>query len=219
MTRIYFIRHCEAQGNAKRIFQGSTDCDITELGAKQLEFITERFKDIKIDRAYSSPLIRAMKTAQAAVKGKNLTVEPEAGFREIDGGVLDGQKFDDVFEKAPVLEEIWFMHPQDFAPEGGEPMRDAYERIWEATCKIIKDNPDKTVVVAAHGGVIRCLLSRLHFGTVDRLTDVGWSENTAVSLIEFDENFNANIIIESDSSHLPKEFLPVRMRAMRDRIK
>ena len=41
MTYIYLVRHCEAMGNHKRLFQGSTDCDISEIGAKQLEFLKE----------------------------------------------------------------------------------------------------------------------------------------------------------------------------------
>ena len=36
MTEIYIVRHCEAQGNLKRLFQGVSDFDITETGAKQL---------------------------------------------------------------------------------------------------------------------------------------------------------------------------------------
>ena len=36
LTKIYFVRHCEATGNLNRTFQGSTNTDITELGAKQL---------------------------------------------------------------------------------------------------------------------------------------------------------------------------------------
>ena len=39
MTKIYIVRHCEAIGNVKRIFQGSTDLDISETGAKQLEYL------------------------------------------------------------------------------------------------------------------------------------------------------------------------------------
>ena len=37
MTEIYLVRHCEAMGNVKRLFQGSTDLDISETGEKQLK--------------------------------------------------------------------------------------------------------------------------------------------------------------------------------------
>ena len=48
-TDLYIIRHCEAVGNRDRTFQGISDCDITELGQRQLECVAERFKDIKPD--------------------------------------------------------------------------------------------------------------------------------------------------------------------------
>ena len=50
MTRIYIVRHCEAIGNIKHLFQGTTDLDITELGEKQLVRLEERVKDIHLDR-------------------------------------------------------------------------------------------------------------------------------------------------------------------------
>ena len=50
MTNIYMVRHCEAMGNVKRLFQGSTDLDISETGEKQLEYLKRRFEEIKLDR-------------------------------------------------------------------------------------------------------------------------------------------------------------------------
>lgn len=61
MTKIYIVRHCEAMGNIKRLFQGSSDFDITEFGAEQLEYLKIRFKNIPLDKVYTSPLIRAKK--------------------------------------------------------------------------------------------------------------------------------------------------------------
>ena len=46
MTNIYMVRHCEAMGNVKRLFQGSTDLDISETGEKQLEYLNRRFEEI-----------------------------------------------------------------------------------------------------------------------------------------------------------------------------
>ena len=46
MTYIYLVRHCEAMGNHKRLFQGSTDSDVSEIGFKQLEYLKKRFKSI-----------------------------------------------------------------------------------------------------------------------------------------------------------------------------
>ena len=97
MTKIYLIRHCEAEGNLKRVFQGHTDNDITELGEKQLEFLSKRFADIHLDKVYSSPLIRAVKTAKAAAKNKGLNICISRGLIELNGGIVEDKPFKETF--------------------------------------------------------------------------------------------------------------------------
>ena len=212
MTYIYLIRHCEAVGNLKRVFQGSTDCDISETGAKQLEFLKERFKNIKLDAIYSSPLIRARKTAEAVVCGKGLEIITRQNLTELSGGVVEGRPFQEAFNSIPGLADTWDNHPEDFAPEGGEKMRDAYERIWNTVKNIAAQNAGKTVACTTHGGVTRCLLCRLLKGDITKLSEMPWSENTAVTLIRFDDKLNPEVVFCNDTSHLPEELIPKRSR-------
>ena len=195
MTKIYMVRHCEALGNVRRIFQGTTDLDISDLGAKQLEFLTERFKDIKLDRVFSSPLIRTQKTALAIIGNKDIKPELNDGLIELNGGIVEGRPFAEVFNSIPGLADTWDNHPQDFAPEGGEAMRHAYERIWQTVLQLAKENIGKTIACATHGGVLRCLNCRLVKNDISELKNVNWSENTAVTLIEFDDVFIPKIKI------------------------
>ena len=51
-TRIYFVRHCEAEGNFYRLFHGHYDSKITQNGKIQLGYLAERFKDISQDLWY-----------------------------------------------------------------------------------------------------------------------------------------------------------------------
>ena len=83
MTEIYMVRHCEAIGNVKRLFQGSSDFDISETGEKQLEYLKTRFKDIPIDKVYTSPLIRAKKTALAVIGDRDLKPIDEKGLIDL----------------------------------------------------------------------------------------------------------------------------------------
>lgn len=212
MTKIYIIRHCEATGNAKRLFQGATDCDISDLGAVQLEFLRKRFSDIPLDRVFSSPLIRARKTAHAVADDKGLPVELCEDLKELNGGIVEGKPFAETFKAIPGLADTWDNHPQDFAPEGGEPMRHAYERIWNAVLSLARENQGKTIAAATHGGVTRCLLCRLTKGSIEQLKDVPWTENTAVTLIEFDESLNPMLRFSNDHSHIPDEYMPKRTR-------
>lgn len=202
MTRIYFLRHCEAEGNVQKIFQGTTDTDISARGKEQLKYLTNRFRDIKIDKAYSSPLIRAKKTAFAAIEGKNMGVVERPRLCELHGGIVEGKPFRETFDANPKLKEVWDNHPQDFAPEGGEAMRDAYERIWNETIALARENEGKTIIASTHGGLMRLLHCRLFYHTIDRLVEVPWSENTAVTLVEFDNALTPTVVFFNDVSHL-----------------
>lgn len=212
MTKMYIIRHCEAMGNVKRLFQGATDCDISDVGAIQLGYLKERFRNIPLDAVYSSPLIRTRKTAEAVSDGKGLEIKLHEGLIELYGGIVEGKPFAETFAAIPGLAETWNLHPQDFHPEGGESMRHAYERIYDTVCEIARENEGKTVAAATHGGVIRCLMSRLRYGTVERLADVEWCENTDVSLLEFDDDFIPHLVFSNDHSHVPDKYMPKRSR-------
>lgn len=212
MTKLYLIRHCEALGNLNHLLQGSTDLDISETGAKQLEFLGQRFKGIHLDRIYSSPLIRTRKTALAVAEPKGMDIEICEDLREIDCGVYDGKPFTELFANDPEFEEMWANHPQDADIEGGEPMRVSYERIWNAVLSIVRENRGKTIAAATHGGVTRLLLCRLIYGDIGRLKDTGWTDNTAVTLLEFDDELNPTIVFKNDASHVPEEYMPQASR-------
>lgn len=212
MTEIYLVRHCEAMGNLKRLFQGSTDCDVSETGKIQLGFLEKRFENIHLDAIYSSPLKRAFKTAEAIRGNKNINIETKSGLREICGGIYEGKPFRETFLAVPGLADIWNNHPQDFAPPEGEPMREAYERIYETIKEIVKKNPDKTVACASHGGIIRCLMCKLMFNDIERLSEVAWSENTSVTLLKFYPDMNFEIEFYNDHSHVPDAYMPKRNR-------
>lgn len=212
MTYIYLIRHCEAMGNLKRVFQGSTDCDISETGAKQLEYLKERFKNIRIDAVYSSPLIRARKTAEAAAFGKGLEIITRQNLTELNGGVLEGRPFQEAFNSIAGLADTWNNHPQDFAPEGGEAMRNAYVRIYDEITELVRINRDKTVAAVSHGGVLRCLMCRVLYNDINRLKDVPWCENTAVTLLKIDDSDKIGVEFFNDYSHVPPEYMPKRSR-------
>ena len=66
MTRVYLVRHGEAEGNLFRRAQGQYDGRITSLGEKQIALLTGRFRDVPLQAVYSSDLSRSVQTAQAA---------------------------------------------------------------------------------------------------------------------------------------------------------
>lgn len=194
------------------LFQGVSDFDTNSTGDKQLEFLKKRFENIKIDKIYTSPLIRAYKTALAVKGEKNIEIEECNGLIELDGGIVEGKPFAETFEKLPELADAWQNHPQDFHPENGESMRHAYERIYETVIEIAQKNRGKTVACTTHGGVTRCLICRILSNDICELKNTPYSDNTAVTLFNIDDGDNIKIEFFNDASHLPTELLPAENR-------
>ena len=65
MTRIYIVRHAEAEGNLYRRIHGQYDSLVTPMGYQQIAALAERFRDIPVDAVYSSDLYRTRMTAKA----------------------------------------------------------------------------------------------------------------------------------------------------------
>lgn len=205
ITRLYIVRHAEAQGNKMRIFQGHIDADVSENGLLQLERLKERFKNIDFDIAYSSPLIRAYKTAQAANFYHQRPIITLDGLKEIDGGHWEGKSWDEIPKLYPEENDAWVNRPWSFAPEGGESMRHVYDRIWDTMLSIVKENKGRTVLVASHSCAIRNFICRAKGYGLERLREIEWFENTSISTVDFDDNLCAHIVSLNDASHLDSE--------------
>ena len=218
MTKILLIRHAQATGNIEGVFQGHLDSGITDVGFKQLESLSERMKDIEFDAIYSSPLIRARETANAANKYHQLPITFFDELMEINGGDWEGIPFDSIPELYPELSEIWENEPYNFEAINGETMRDVCYRMVDTIGKIAQDNEGKTVCVVSHGCAIRNYISFLRYGTVEKLAYVEWCDNTAIYTIEY-ENGVGKIIGGADSSHLDKRISTFQHQSWWKKIK
>jgi probable phosphoglycerate mutase len=186
-----------------RLFQGSSDTDITDEGKEQLRRLTERFKDIPIDIICSSDLQRAMFTAAAINTHHRKGILPTALLREINGGEWEGQDIRTFPEIFPEESEHWENSPEKFCAPGGESMREVYARAEAVIRQIVTICEGKTAVIVSHGCMIRNILCHIKYGDIKRLRDVDWSKNTGVTYAEFDGTWK--IIFENDTSHLPED--------------
>ena len=206
VTKVYIVRHCETDGNALKIFQGHTDMDINELGSKQLVALENKFKKINLDAVYTSPLMRAQKTAKAVLGEKKIPLITDDGLIEINGGVYEGRTYQELRETYEEFGEMWQFSPWKFAPENGETMPQAYERIWNTVSRIVKENKDKSIAIISHGFVIRSLFCKIMKDDPEKFCEIPFGTNTSVSLLEF-ENKIPTITYLNDASHLTEELV------------
>jgi broad specificity phosphatase PhoE len=205
MTKVYFIRHGETDANRDRIIQGTMDYKLSEEGEKQIAQLGKRFAKVHIDKIYSSPLSRTVKTALAVMNGRNIELVKDEGFIEFDFGLCQGLSHSEIAARFPEVYESFnncFYKTQ--APEG-ESYADLYERGWAATQRVVAENKDKTIVVTSHGGTIRAIILRILYNDMTRLDDVPRIRNTAVFEVDFHDDGSIEIITSNDDSHLEKK--------------
>ncbi|MCI8649838.1 MAG: histidine phosphatase family protein [Anaerotruncus sp.] len=203
-TTIYLVRHCEAEGNWKRLFQGHYDGKVSELGYQQLAHLAERFCSVKLDAVYSSPLTRAMETARAINRCAQLPIQQDDGLLEINGGAFEGKPFAELPILFAEAYDKWEHDPAHFTAPGGESMQQVYDRMRDTIDRIARTHEGGTVAIASHGCAIRnyqCYVRGLPLSQVNSVT---WCDNTAVNCIEYDSGFQPHIIYLNDTSHLPE---------------
>ena len=210
VTKLYLVRHAEAEGNAEEFFQGNLDTALTEKGLRQLECLAERFRDIPLDALWFSPYQRTKLTAEAVNRYHNLPMQPDYELREINGGQWEGKPWAEIPALFPESYHQWTTHMAAFEAPSGDAMCDVRNRMVAVMECIARENPGKTVAVVSHGCALRNFLCYVEFGDAKRLGDVGWADNSAVSLVEFDPESGWKLIFKNDSSHLPPALSTLR---------
>lgn len=184
-THIIMIRHGESQGNAEGFFAGQTDIPLTPLGHLQAERTAEYLKNRKIDRIYSSDLIRAMQTAEPTARMHGLPVIPEPGLREIFGGKWEHIPYNELSERFPESRAAWQAHIGLARTDGGESVAEVAARIRQAVERLVRENPGRCIALFSHALPIRsmgCFWQGIPIAEMERLP---WSTNAAVSEAEY----------------------------------
>jgi len=157
---VYLVRHCKPNlPSDSSICIGVTDIPLNEEGFEQAEKLKRYFSDKNIKAIYSSPLIRAKETAEIIANNK-IKVEIRNDFSELNMGKWDGMTFEEIKQKYP---DEYIERGNDFENyivEGGESMSMCRDRALAQLWNIINNSTDNIIIVA-HAGVNRLILSEL----------------------------------------------------------
>lgn len=206
MTTVYTVRHAQSAGNLGKVFQGRLDTDLSEVGKRQLGPLAERFENIHVDAVFSSPLRRALETAQAVSTICKAPLIADNRLIEIDGGAYQGKRYEELAVLFPESYQAWVNHAGSFEAPDGESMKQVYQRMKDAVCDLVEKNKGKTIVLVSHGCAICNLMCFVRGEGVERVCLSGCSQNTAISRIDFDGELHPTVVFENDASHLPEQY-------------
>ncbi|MEY2445900.1 MAG: ribonuclease / adenosylcobalamin/alpha-ribazole phosphatase [Ilumatobacteraceae bacterium] len=143
------VRHGRTAANATQRLQGRLDLPLDEVGQAQVANLASWLG--RPDRVISSPLQRAMQTAEAF----GVTYEIDDRWVELDYGSLDGVP---VAEVGPEIWARWRGDP-DYRPGGGESLAQMRERVVAAAEELLADAADQTIVVTTHVSPIKAAMT------------------------------------------------------------
>ena len=144
--------------NAEARCQGRADAPFSGLGEQQLAGLAESLAGVEFDAAYTSPLRRAQKTAEAILAATGLRAATVPELAELDYGERQGTLF---AEWPSELFTHWRSDPWSVTFAGGESLHDVKARAVAALRRIVDAQPGETVLVSSHGHVNRVLLLEL----------------------------------------------------------
>ena len=149
MTEIILVRHGETEWNVAEVFRGRIDVELNEAGIRQAELLAEYLSDMKIDAVYSSPLKRALKTAEMIASYHKLDVEVAQGLIDFDFGEWQGLPHKEVKDKYKELYAQWVKNPHKVKMPAGESLDEVRERAVRVVNSVIAKY-EGTVVLVSH---------------------------------------------------------------------
>ncbi|MDH7508515.1 MAG: histidine phosphatase family protein [Methanomassiliicoccales archaeon] len=147
---LILVRHGETDWNRNLVFRGRIDVPLNETGLAQAAATAEVLKNRAISFVYSSPLLRAMKTAEIIARPHSLAVIADEDLIDIDYGLLQGLSEDEARMRYPELIEEWNSHPEKVRFPGGEGIADVWNRIQDFLGRIFALAERETVLVVSH---------------------------------------------------------------------
>ena len=167
MPILLLIRHGETDWNRSGRVMGDQPIPLTETGQRQAQACAEALSRTPIAGLFTSPVLRAVQTADILSRPHEGPVQHLADLREIGVGHWINRYWKE-FADDPAKRD-WYTQPDVARPSGGETLREVQHRAVAAVEQVIGDAPDKPYVFVSHADVIRAIVAhylRLDLGVI-----------------------------------------------------
>ncbi|MGA2670783.1 MAG: histidine phosphatase family protein [Dehalococcoidia bacterium] len=176
MTKLILARHGETVWNVEKLYRGRTDVNLDEVGIKQAELLGKYLSNWKLEAIYSSPLRRALDTANIVARYQKIGVHIAEGFIDFDYGEWQSLPEEEAKRLYPTLHNEWHNNPHKVKMPGGESLEDVRRRATEVVNDVISKYQG-SILLVSHRVVNKVLICSLlgldnsHFWNIN--LDVG----------------------------------------------
>ena len=136
---------------------------LTERGLHDARALAERLTGVRVDRLISSPLARAVATAEILAPAVGATVETDARLTELDYGAWEGLTVEEIDARFPGARDLYEIDPAMHNVGGGESGIEVAARVSDLIDSLLSwglaDDRDRTALLVGHSSVNRVLLA------------------------------------------------------------
>jgi broad specificity phosphatase PhoE len=199
MTTVYLVRHGQTAWNREEVFRGRADIALNETGREEALLAGQYLKKVAVNAIYSSPLSRAVETAEVIARYQDKKVLISDGLIDIDFGQWQGVSHEVVMERYGELYRQWKDNPHMVRFPGGETLEEVRERALRAVDEILLEHSDETLVMVSHRVVNKTLVCGLLGLDNSHFWKIG-QDTACINVLEFGEGFTLRCL--NDTSHL-----------------
>ena len=201
MTTFFLIRHASCSGLGRTLWGRTPGISLNEKGKVQAQRLADRFRDVKLQAIHSSPLERAVETAEMIARAKNLEVKKNPEFHEINFGDWTGKSFDVLSS-----DECWRRFNRSRSATripGGESFLEVQTRIVRELDTLSLQFGSANIAVVSHADVIKAAVGYFSATPIDMLHRLEISP-CSVSVIAMDNDTSHLLTINNtcDLDHL-----------------
>lgn len=157
-TTLLLTRHGQTIWHAENRYAGVSDIGLTDEGRKQADALASWATTHRPDAIWTSPLSRAIATAEPAARALGREPHLEPDLRECDFGVVEGRTLAEFAAEVPDAAEAFRADPVAYPFPGAEDPREAAARGAAALRRIAVGHPGERVLVVAHNTLLRLVL-------------------------------------------------------------
>jgi probable phosphoglycerate mutase len=157
MTKFLLIRHATTDTVGKRLSGRTAGVHLNEEGKRQAQNLAKRLTNISITAIYSSPLERAVETAEVIAKSHQLQTIICNNFLEIDFGEWTNGSFEELQSQQQF--NLFNTFRSCTRIPGGELMLEAQARMVAGLQQLCVQHPNETVAVVSHSDLIKAAIT------------------------------------------------------------
>ena len=194
MTTFYLARHGSCAGLGKTLWGRTAGVCLNEEGKAQAQRLAERFSGLVLDAIYSSPLERALETAEAIARTTKLEVKQSSAFNEVDFGDWTGKSFEELAH-----DKRWHRFNTQRSVTsipGGESFLDVQARVIAELERLTEQHRDRNVAIVSHADVIKAAVGYVATTPIDLLQRIEISP-CSVSIIANGEHDTKLLAVNS----------------------